>query len=115
PVVGIDPGDLAIEREDDRVQQSRLAGARRPRDGEELEIAEVDLLPVPEACETLDGEMDGAQRSVLPGRLVVEVLKRIQDRQLRRLLVLAEVKGGVVSHRRDSGLQPDLWLLLGFG
>jgi hypothetical protein len=67
----VDPRDLSIERKGDRIQKSRLAGSRRPRDGEELERAKVDLLLLPEARETLDGEMDGTQGSILPGGLVV--------------------------------------------
>ena len=73
----VDPEDFSIERKDDRVQQGRLAGSRRPRDGKELERAKVDLLLLPEASETLDGEMDGTQRSILPGYLIVEILKGI--------------------------------------
>ena len=108
PLVVVDPGDLAVEREDDRVQQSRLAGSRRPRDGEQLERAEVDLLLLAEAREPLDGEMDGTQRSILPGGLVVEILELVQDGQVRRVLVRAEMIGGVVPHRRNAGLQTDV-------
>src|SRR6202035_3494783 len=105
PIVGVDPGNLAIERKDDGVQQSRLAGSRRPRDGKQFERAEVDLLLLLEARETLDGEMDGTQLSVLHGGLVVEVLKGFQNGRVRFVLVLAKMVSAVVSHRRSPGLQ----------
>jgi hypothetical protein len=102
PVLQADARDLAIEREDHRVEESRLARPRGPRDGEQLETPEVDLLPIPEAGEALDGEMDGAQRSmsrmVVPGRPIVEILERVEDCQGRRLPMLAEMVVGVVAH-----------------
>jgi hypothetical protein len=115
PILNIDAGDLSIERKDDRVQQGRLAGSRRPRDGKEVERAEVDLLLVPEAREAFDGEVDGTQRLILHGCLVVEVLECFQNGPVRFVLVRAEMVGAEVSHRRHPFFQPDFWRLLGLG
>src|SRR5437588_9134005 len=46
-----------------------------------------------------------ALERVVSGGLVIEVLKRVQDGQVRRLRMHAEVIGGVVAGRRPPGLQ----------
>ena len=48
--------------------------------------------------------MDGTQGSILPGGLIVEILKGVQDGDLRRLVVLAQMIGGVVVYRREADL-----------
>jgi hypothetical protein len=58
----VDARDLAVEREDDRIEERRLAGPRRPGDREQLQQAEVDLLLVAEAGEPFDRQMDRTQR-----------------------------------------------------
>ena len=49
--------DLAVEREDDRVDQRRLAGAGRAGDREEVEAGEVELDLLPEGGEAFEREL----------------------------------------------------------
>src|SRR5205085_3455131 len=54
--------DVAEQRVRQRVEDRGLPGAGRPRDGEHVELGEIDLLLVPERRESLDVEPQRAHQ-----------------------------------------------------
>ena len=65
-VVFADARNFAIQREQDGVEQRRLAGAGRTGNRKQVKAVEVDLLLLLEAGKTFDREMNGPHRQAFP-------------------------------------------------